>query len=185
LRRPLIDAGAPVVVVTAEAFGLTGAEPPAAIDADDALLARLERIRRASAHCMGLVHGDCSVPRAIPKIALVAPPLAQRDISGRTVAADDHDLSVRTLSIGHAHPALAVTTGVALALAATTPGTVVSNVLFDAHPARPLRLATPSGVLPIWVEHSAEGQIVSVLCTARRLLTAYIDVPRAAALAVP
>jgi 2-methylaconitate isomerase len=177
LEVTMVDAGAPVVAVPAATVGLTGTESPEAIDADTALLARLERIRVAAAHLMGLARGQRSVPRAIPKVALVGPPAEQQDIAGRAMAATGHDFSVRMLSMGRTHPALAITGSVALALAATTPGTVLSGLLAGAHAEGRLQLATPSGVLPVWVEHSAEGQVVSVLRTTRRLLTADIDVP--------
>lgn len=177
LEVTMVDAGAPVVAIPAATVGLAGAESAATIDADAGLLARLERIRVAAAHLMGLVRDDESVPRAIPKVALVAPPAEQRDLAGRVMAADEQHLSVRMLSMGRTHPALAITGSVALALAATTPGTVVSRLLPQADTAGPLHLATPSGVLPVWVEDSEEGQVVSVLRTTRRLLTADIDVP--------
>jgi 2-methylaconitate cis-trans-isomerase PrpF len=174
----LIDAGAPVVVVAAATLGLTGAETAAAVDADAALLARLERIRVAAAHCMGVVPDGGPVPRAIPKVAVVGPPVDQGDLAGRRIARDSHDLSVRMLSMGRTHPALAITGSVALALAAGTPGTVVERQLVTPPSSGRLILATPSGLLPVWVEESADGQVVSVLRTARRLLTADVDLPR-------
>jgi 2-methylaconitate cis-trans-isomerase PrpF len=173
----LIDAGAPVVAAEAAAFGLDGTEPAAVLDSKPSLLRRLETIRAAAARRMGLVPDDHDVPRAIPKIVLVAPPAQHRELAGQQRPADGHDLSARMLSMGRTHPALAVTGSVALALAATTPRTVVARNLARPAGSRALRLATPAGVLPVWVEPSADGPIVSVLRTARRLLVAELDLP--------
>jgi hypothetical protein len=173
----LIDAGAPVVAAEAATFGLDGTEGAAVLDSKPALLRRLETMRAAAARRIGLVPDDHDVPRAIPKVVLVAAPAEYRDLAGRRRAADGHDLSARMLSMGRTHPALAVTGSVAVALAAITPGTVVERNLVRQAGSRVLRLATPAGVLPVWVEPSPDGPIVSVLRTARRLLVADLDLP--------
>jgi hypothetical protein len=173
----LIDAGAPVVIVPATALGLTGGEAADELDSDSELLARLERIRVAAAGRMGLLNNGGPIPRAIPKVALVAPPVHQRDLAGRPIAAARQHLSVRMLSMGRTHPALAITGSVAIALAAAATGTVAERQLANGPWSGPLALATPSGLLPVWVEDSADGQVVSVLRSTRRILVADIDVP--------
>ena len=48
----------PMVIVPAEAVGRTGHESKAELDADSALIKRLDRMRVEAGHRMGL--GDCS-----------------------------------------------------------------------------------------------------------------------------
>ncbi|MBY8854433.1 hypothetical protein K7G98_41805, partial [Saccharothrix sp. MB29] len=67
---------------------------------------------------MGLVAPGAPVPDAIPKVGLVAPPTAYTTTSGRRVGADEHDVSVRMMSMFAPHPAIGLTSAVALAAAA-------------------------------------------------------------------
>ena len=67
----LIDNGMPIVVMAAADFGLTGREPPEALEADTALKARLEAIRLQAGPMMGL--GDVGA-KSVPKMTLVSTP---------------------------------------------------------------------------------------------------------------
>lgn len=67
----LIDNGMPCVIMAASDFGITGQEPRETLDADDALKARLEAIRRQAGPLMNL--GDVT-DKSVPKMTLVAPP---------------------------------------------------------------------------------------------------------------
>src|SRR6059058_505379 len=58
LQVTCIDAAMPLVIVRARDLGLTGREMPAELDADRALLGRIEAVRRAAGEAMGL--GDVS-----------------------------------------------------------------------------------------------------------------------------
>ncbi len=64
-----VDAGVCAIIMRANDFGLTGAETPAEINADEQLLARVERIRRKAGELMGM--GDVS-GRVVPKVMLVS-----------------------------------------------------------------------------------------------------------------
>ena len=77
----LIDNGMPCVILDAAAFGLTGDETPAALDADAALKARLESIRLQAGPLMNL--GDVA-GSSVPKMTLVSAPRAGGAISTRT-----------------------------------------------------------------------------------------------------
>ncbi|MFB7892216.1 4-oxalomesaconate tautomerase [Microbacterium sp. NPDC056044] len=76
----LIDNGMPVVLVRAADLGVEGTESPAALEADAALAARVERVRLAAGPLMGL--GDVSA-QTVPKVILVSPPRAGGAISTR------------------------------------------------------------------------------------------------------
>lgn len=70
VRVSCVDNGMPVVVVPAAALGCTGFETVAELNADTALKARLEALRRAAGQLMGMGEvGD----KVVPKVSLIAP----------------------------------------------------------------------------------------------------------------
>jgi 4-oxalomesaconate tautomerase len=77
----LIDNGMPVVLLRASDLGVTGHEPCAALEADDALRGTLERVRLAAGPLMNL--GDVAAT-TVPKLTLVAAPKAGGAIATRT-----------------------------------------------------------------------------------------------------
>ncbi|NEN80431.1 PrpF domain-containing protein [Nocardioides zeae] len=164
----LVDAGAPVVAVLATSVGLRGDEPPAAIDADPTLLARLDAVRRAGAVRMGLAATPADAARAVPKLALVS-----------ATDAPDADVRLRMLSMGQVHPAAPITGSVALTFAARAAGTVVQQVL-----GRPgedlssLRIETPAGVVTTFYDVHGGAPVVGVVRTYRRLSTGVVHLPQ-------
>jgi len=162
LPATLIDAGAPLVIVRAADLGLDPAVTPSGIDADGTLRARIEGLRRAGAVRMGLAPTPGAAARAIPKFALVFEPTA-----------DDHDFGVVMMSMGAAHPALAITGSVGLSLAATTAGTLVHD-LSRGQGQHAVRLRTPSGMLTTRVGAWDGRPAVGVGRTARRLADAIL-----------
>jgi 2-methylaconitate cis-trans-isomerase PrpF len=164
-QTTMVDAGAPLVLVPAAAFGLTGAETPAEIDARPALLDRLDAVRRAGAVAMGVAATAPAAALAVPKLALVAP------ADGGTA-----QLVVRMLSMGRVHPALAITGSVGLTLAARTEGTVVHRMVGDLAGDR-FDLDTPAGVVSTWTGEHDGRPAVAVTRTARRLAEAVLLLP--------
>ncbi len=159
IEATLIDAGMPVVVLAARDLGLAGDEPPAALDADAALGARIEALRRLAGPLMGL--GDVS-DRPVPKVALVSPPAA-----GGT-------LCVRQVSAGRAHRALGVLAGIGAAMATGLPGGPAARLARppEGRDERLVRLEHPAGWLDCRLERDAQGRPVgaSVVRTARKLM---------------
>ncbi|MCV2489037.1 hypothetical protein OF117_06650 [Geodermatophilus sp. YIM 151500] len=162
----LIDAGAPVVVLDAATVGLAGSESPAEITARAGLLAALDGVRRQAAVRMGLAVDEVSAERAVPKLAVVGP----------APTTGEADLTVRMLSMGQVHPALAITGSVALTMAAATPGTLVADRVVAAIAGR-LRLATPSGVVATHTGEMDGAPAVAVTRTARRIADAVLALP--------
>ena len=162
----LIDAGAPVVVLDAASIGMAGWESPAEITARPGLLAALDGVRRQAAVRMGLAADLASAERAVPKLAVVGP----------APTAGEADLTVRMLSMGEVHPALAITGSVALTMAAGTPGTVVADHVSPDGNGR-LRLDTPSGVVATFSGELDGAPAVAVTRTARRLADALLALP--------
>jgi len=76
-----IDNGMPLVILRAEDVGRTGYESVAELNADSELKARIERLRLACGHAMGL--GDVSA-KNYPKMTLVAAPRAGGSICTRS-----------------------------------------------------------------------------------------------------
>ncbi len=77
----LIDNGMPVVVMRADAVGITGYESCDDLDANGSLRSALDHIRLQAGHLMNL--GDV-VGTTVPKLTLVAPPQAGGHICTRT-----------------------------------------------------------------------------------------------------
>lgn len=76
-----IDNGMPLVLVRAAALGRSGHESVEALNADTELKARLESLRIACGHAMGL--GDVT-DKNYPKMTLVAPPRAGGSLATRS-----------------------------------------------------------------------------------------------------
>lgn len=166
----LVDATNPMVFVRARHLGLTGREDPAALDADAALMSRLEQLRAEATVAMGMAPtaaaATASSP-AVPKIALVAPP-----------EAEDADLRVLVLSMGKVHRAVALTAAMCTAVAAHLDGTLVREVARPLAPGQDVRIAHPSGVLPLAaVVKDGVAEKVTVYRTARRLMEGFVRIP--------
>ena len=177
IEATLIDASTALVCVRAEALGLSGVEPPDAIESDPALLEQLEAVRRAGAVAMGIPPETESVP----KVGFVAPPADAEILSGARLAADSTDLSACLISMGRPHRALPLTAALALAAAARIPGSIAAEAARPADACTPVRLGHPSGVAEVAVDfadadppHVAR---VTVTRTARRLMEGRVLVP--------
>ena len=179
----LIDASTALVIVRADALGLTGVELPDEIEADPALTGRLEAIRRAGAVAMGIAPETASVP----KVGFVAPPTDAATLSGASIPAEAVDLTARVISMGRPHRALPLTAALALAAAACIPGTVASQAAAARHGADRhglVRLGHPTGVAEISAELAATEPPhlarLTVTRTARRLMEGRVLVPERA-----
>jgi 2-methylaconitate cis-trans-isomerase PrpF len=173
----LVDAGAPAAFVDAAAFGLTGIEP---VEEIAARVAELAALRREAALRMGLASPGDPVSHALPKVGIAGPALTYRAADGTTVPGAAYDISVRMVSMHAPHPAIGLTSAVALAAASFVPGSVVARLLPGAPPST-LRVGTPAGVVTVHSEHDARGpKSVSMDRAARRIAVAEVSVPLAA-----
>ena len=197
----IVDVGNPAVFVAAGALGAPGAAAatPAALDADESLQNRLERIRCEAAVRIGVAGSVDEARRhrrTVPKVALVGESGAYRSTSGEAVAATDVDLLVRLISMGRTHRTLAMTGAMACAAAAAMDGSVVAELAGSsieatapeagerAGTARRVRLGHPAGVLAM--EVTAEGaagvwRVPSLVVdrTAREIMRGTVQVPQA------
>jgi len=133
-----VDFSSPIVFIAATALGKSGYESKAELDEDNALLARIEALRRQAALRMGM--GDVT-DKVLPKVVLLAPPAAGGQICSRYFVP------------WNCHAAHAVTGALCVAAACHIPGTL-------AHRLAQLDPATPQQVT---IEHPS-GQLQTQVC---------------------
>ncbi len=138
IEATLIDNGMPVVVLSAASVGRTGYESRESLDADSELKVRLEEIRLEAGRLMGL--GDVR-DKVVPKMALVAPPVAGGNVATRSF-------------IPHAcHASIGVFAAVSVATACVLPGTPASRVAqMPAGRFRTVKVEHPTGDFDVRLE---------------------------------
>ena len=174
----MVDAANAGVFVRAADLGLTGVELPEQLDADTALLARLQAIRQCAAVAMGIARDttEAATISGVPMIGFVAPPLDAPTLTGEAIAKGDVDLTARFLSNGQPHRALPLTASLCTGVAARIAGTLVAEALAPGAAQREaIRIGMPSGILAVGaaVEQTGPGgwiaQRGSFFRTTRRL----------------
>ncbi|MBV8167643.1 MAG: PrpF family protein, partial [Alphaproteobacteria bacterium] len=191
IEASLIDAANPCVFVPADALGATGLEMPEQLDANPALLQKLEAVRRAASVRMGITADleAAGKSTSIPKIAMVSAPRAATTLSKTPVAAEAMDIAVRMISVGQPHRAVPLTGSLCLAVATRIDGSIPHRL------ARPpksdaddIRIANPSGLTVVAAKVTRNGggwtaDHAVVYRTARRLFEGmvYYRAPRAVA----
>lgn len=195
-----VDATTPCVFIAAADLGLSAAELPGALEVREDVLAHLEEIRAQAGVLMGLGNSPAAISltsRASPRVAVIAPPRDMTLLDGTTLPADQMDIAVRMISMGQPHRAVPLTGGMCLAAAAHLPDSLVHRACrADSRPEKnsddgsgdgsngtaPLRLGTPSGVIPIGAVVRGTGANVAVdsittYRTARRLMEGHVLLP--------
>lgn len=134
-----MDVAMPMVIARAEAFGLTGYETVAELDANAEFLARMEAIRREAGQRMGM--GDVA-KSVTPKFGILSRPRHGGAISAR------YFMPWTT------HPSMAVTGSQCLAACTLTPGTVADGLgmIPDETPAL-MRIEHPMGMIEVTVDY--------------------------------
>jgi 2-methylaconitate cis-trans-isomerase PrpF/tripartite-type tricarboxylate transporter receptor subunit TctC len=161
-----IDAAMPLMIVRAADLGVSGREKPVALDADTALLARIESLRLEAGLRMGL--GDVS-NSVIPKPVLVS-------------AGDGaNSITSRYFTPKRCHASHAVTGAIGVASAFALPGTVASGIARGAG-CHQLTVLHPAGQIDIEVELSGEGEAVgmqraALVRTARKIMQGELHLP--------
>lgn len=170
----LVDAANPVVFVAAASLPtggtalddralnngtLTGVETPEQLEAIDGLEPLLERIRRAGAVAMGMAETTEAVGPANPKIAVVSPAQDAVGLSGETLPAQGHDITVRMVSMGRIHRAVTSTGALCLAAAAAVPGTLPHRMRAVSGGAEGATACTAAGEAPGETAGEDEGAV--------------------------
>ncbi|GKQ41424.1 PrpF domain-containing protein, partial [Streptomyces sp. A012304] len=177
VRVSMVTAGAPIVLVDAASAGRTGAESLERMSAD---VPWLRTVRHAAAPLMGLLQPGEEPGDAVPKVGLVGPPVPYTTTLGEPVGAEDYDVSVRMLTMNAPHPAIGLTSAVAVAAAGLLEESVVSRTT-GGPTDEWLRLGTPAGVVAVRCTDVRDGlpHRVTVQRAARLLADARIYVPEA------
>jgi methylitaconate Delta-isomerase len=181
----IVDAAIPMVYVRAEELGADATKLAPELDRDRDLQARLEEIRCHATVLLGLA-ADLETAharvRAIPKVAMVAPPAPYTTSSGKPLGAGRIDLVGRAISMENTHRTFPATSSMCTAVAAAVQGTVVHEVSQASTPDR-LRLGHPAGCMDIGAKVACrDGQwvadSVTTQRTARRVMEGVILVPQ-------
>jgi len=161
-----IDAAMPLMIVRAGDLGVSGREKPMALDANAALLERLEGLRLQAGRRMGL--GDVS-NSVIPKPVLVSP------------GDSPHSITSRYFTPRRCHASHAVTGAIGVASAFALPGTVASATARG--PGRHnLVVLHPAGQIDVEVELEGRGDAATVaraalVRTARKIMQGELHLP--------
>ena len=181
LKATMINAGIPTIFVNAAEIGLAGTELQPDINGDTARLAMFEAIRAHGALRMGLIKdlADAATRQHTPKIAFVAPPQPYVASSGKRI--EDAEVLVRALSMGKLHHAMMATCAVAIATAASVPGTLV-NLAAGGQPREAVRFGHPSGTLRVGaraVQVDGQWTVTKAIMSrsARVLMEGWVRVP--------
>ncbi|RJX72861.1 2-methylaconitate cis-trans isomerase PrpF [Vibrio sinensis] len=178
-----IDAGIPTIFIDAESIGYSGSEQQDDINNDPLALQKLETIRAHGAVKMGLIEDveQAKARQHTPKIVMIAPPHNYQSSSGKQIASTDVDLLVRAMSMGKLHHAMMGTAAVAIASAASIPGTLV-NLAAGGGEKPSVIFGHPSGTMKVGAqaEQTALGWVVtkaSMSRSARVLMEGWVRVP--------
>ena len=168
-----IDNGMPLVMFRAADVGRSGYETVAELNADSALKARLERLRIACGHAMGL--GDVT-SKNYPKMTLIAPPRAGGSLATRSFIPHVCHDAIGVLA--------AVTVGTACVLeGAVTDGVAVVPEKAPTGRAMKISVEHPTGEFSVELETDpANPRSVlraALLRTARLLMRGEVLVPAA------
>ena len=193
VQMSLVDIGNAHVFVRARDVGMVGTETAADIDADPALLDRLEAVRAAGALRMGMISEIAASRRespATPILGVISPPADYRNDIGRSVVkASEVDLVSRLQFMQRTHKTYAGTSTVCTGVASRLPGTIVHEACRRTN-ASTVRIGHPAGVIETESEVSPEGAGYTVSRatlgrTARRIMEGTVflptDAPRAEA----
>ncbi|SCL26463.1 2-methylaconitate cis-trans isomerase [Micromonospora rhizosphaerae] len=179
----LVDAANPLVFVRWRDLGLDGSEKPDAIDADPALLARIEAVRAAASVLAGIAGSVEEATRdvpSVPKLAFVGPPRPYRRADGGAVAAEEITLRASMMSMGRLHRSYPLTGAICTAVAAAIPGTIAAEASGADNGVT--RIGHPAGVMdmeahPELVDGAWTVDAVAGYRTARRLMEGWALVP--------
>ena len=166
VQATCIDAAMPLMVLRANDLGLSGRERPAELDANTALMTRIEAMRLEAGRRMGL--GDVS-GSVVPKPVLVS--------AGDT----PNSITSRYFTPHKCHASHAVTGAIGVSTAFALPGTVASGM--ERAPGRhPLTVLHPAGQIDVEVTLQGQGEACEVVSaglvrTARKIMQGVLHLP--------
>lgn len=163
-----LDVAMPVVIASADAFGKSGYETPADLNADTAFMKKMLALRQAAAYAMGL--GDVT-NSVTPKFALIAAPRGDGALTGRYFMP------------WKCHPSMAVTGAQCLSSCILMNGTITDDIALrpDNRPAL-MRIEHPAGFIDTTIDYDPHPFAVhsaDLIRTARKIASGHVFVPKA------
>ena len=146
IQFTVCDVGNIVAFVRAADLGTSGSEPPAEINAIEAVIANVKQLRGKVACKVGMCRDWARVDEEspmIPMIALLSPPTQ-----------DGAHIQSRLFLDNRCHSSMAATVGICTAACSRAPGTLVHDMSRPADAkSNIMNIQHPSGILPISVDH--------------------------------
>ncbi len=168
-----VDAAIPMIIARAEQMGLSGYEMPDVIDANRAFFDKLEQVRVAASHAMGLGDPTGSV---VPKFCIVSK--AREDGVGR--------INARYMVPATCHRTFPLVGSQCLAAACIRTGTVLDGLMVVGDETRQtIHIEHPVGTLDTLIEFTGTREDpdikgIGFVRTARRLMEGQVFIPAAA-----
>lgn len=168
-----VDASMPMVLIKAESLNKTGHESKAVLDADEALLSQVERIRLAAAIDMGF--GDVT-GNVIPKVGLLSKPQFDGTITSRYFVPQN------------CHASHSVTGAICISVATVHKKTIISDLIeTPIGSLTDIRIEHPSGKIDLILKMEKEGSAIDILSvglirTAKKIMEGVVTIPKKAIL---
>ena len=147
IKVSIVDAATPLVYLLAEDIGLKGTETPDELDAKTDKMNLIQKIRRTSAHIIGLSNSENEAPMNTPRIGIVTSPKDYLSLDKTKISSNDQDITTRMFSMEKTHKAIMGTAGVNIGVAAAIDGTIPNKVKRKNSDPLELRAGNPSGVM--------------------------------------
>ena len=147
IKVSIVDAATPLVYLLAEDIGLKGTETPDELDAKTDKMNLIQKIRRKSAHIIGLSNSENEAPMNTPRIGIVTSPKDYVSLDKTKISSNDQDITTRMFSMEKTHKAIMGTAGVNIGVAAAIDGTIPNKVKRKNSNPLELRAGNPSGIM--------------------------------------
>ena len=147
IKVSIVDAATPLVYLLAEDIGLKGTETPDELDAKTDKMNLIQKIRRKSAHIIGLSNSENEAPMNTPRIGIVTSPKDYVSLDKTKISSNDQDITTRMFSMEKTHKAIMGTAGVNIGVAAAIDGTIPNKVKRKNSDPLELRVGNPSGIM--------------------------------------
>ena len=147
IKVSIVDAATPLVYLLAEDIGLKGTETPDELDAKTDKMNLIQKIRRKSAHIIGLSNSEDEAPMNTPRIGIVTSPKDYVSLDKTKISSNDQDITTRMFSMEKTHKAIMGTAGVNIGVAAAIDGTIPNKVKRKNSDPLELRAGNPSGIM--------------------------------------
>ena len=147
IKVSIVDAATPLVYLLAEDIGLKGTETPDELDAKTDKMNLIQKIRRKSAHIIGLSNSENEAPMNTPRIGIVTSPKDYVSLDKTKISSNDQDITTRMFSMEKTHKAKMGTEGVNIGVAAAIDGTIPNKVKRKNSDPLELRAGNPSGIM--------------------------------------